>query len=53
MSDDIINNSIMYALLFRIGYLSKIRIKDNKNGTMIDGYQLNEGIGRAYGLKES
>lgn len=46
------DKSLMYALLLKLGYISKIKIRDNKSGKMLNGYQLNEGLGRAYGLKE-
>lgn len=42
---------MIYDLLFSLGYLSKIRILDNKTNTMKDGYQINEGSGRIYALK--
>lgn len=38
-------------LLLKLGYLSNIRLY-NKTGTLIEGYQLNEGLGRAFGLEE-
>jgi O-acetyl-ADP-ribose deacetylase (regulator of RNase III) len=44
--------ALTYGALLKLGYLSKIRIQDNKTGNMRNGYQLNEGLGRAYGLKE-
>lgn len=43
--------NLVYYLLFSLGYLSKIRKRD-KNGIMIDGFQLNEGLGRAYAMRE-
>lgn len=45
-------DSLTYALLFSLGYLSKIRILDSKTNIMEDGYQINEGSGRVYSLKE-
>lgn len=45
--------SLTYLLLFSLGYLSKIRIFDGKSGTMESGYQINEGSGRVYSLKEN
>ena len=44
--------SLTYALLFSLGYLSKIRILDGKTNRMEDGYQINEGSGRMYSLEE-
>ena len=52
ISDPAFEKSLVYVLLLQLGYLSKIRIKDAKSDKMLDGYQLNEGLGRAYGLKE-
>lgn len=46
------DKALVYTLLLKLGYLSRVRIQDNKAGNMRDGYQLNEGLGRAYGLKE-
>ena len=43
---------ITYGALQKLGYLSKVWIQDNKTGKMRNGYQLNEGLGRAYGLKD-
>lgn len=51
-ADVSIDKALMCALLLKLGYLSKVRIQDSKTGNMKDGYQLNEGLGRAYGLKE-
>jgi O-acetyl-ADP-ribose deacetylase (regulator of RNase III) len=42
---------LVYALLESLGYLSEVRIKNNKTLDMVDGYQLNEGFGRIYSLK--
>ena len=42
--------SIVLAMLFSMGYLSAIRLVDPKTGVASDGYQVNEGIGRAYAL---
>lgn len=52
MSDVSADKSIIFSMLLKLGYVSKIRIQDSKTGDMQDGYQLNEGLGRAYGLKE-
>lgn len=43
--------NLLCNLLYSLGYLSKIR-KQDKNGEMLDGFQLNEGLGRAYALRE-
>ena len=51
-SADLSKDTLTYALLFSLGYLSKVRILDNKNNTMEDGYQINEGAGRVFSLKE-
>lgn len=50
--DTSIDSSLVYRLLEQLGYLSKIRIRDSRSGDMLEGYQLNEGLGRAYGVKE-
>ncbi len=42
---------LLCNLLFSLGYLSKIK-KQDKEGKMIDGFQLNEGLGRAYVMNE-
>lgn len=42
---------LIFALLESLGYLSEIRIKCDRTSDMVDGYQLNEGIGRVYSLK--
>lgn len=43
--------SLVFALLESLGYLSDIRIRSIKTSEMVNGYQLNEGIGRVYSLK--
>lgn len=45
--------NIVCALLNSLGYLSKIKIQDQKDYKMMEGYQLNEGIGRTFALMES
>lgn len=50
--DNSIEISLLNALLLKLGYISKVRIEGTESGTMINGYQLNQGLGRAYGLKE-
>ena len=43
---------LLYALLFSLGYLSRVKIMDSKAKDMYDGYQINEGLGRAYATRE-
>lgn len=45
--------NLIYTMLHSFGYLSEIRISDGKSSKMIDGYQVKEGSGRAYALKEA
>ena len=45
--------SLVHALLCALGYLSKIRLLDNKTDQMVSGYQINEGSGRMFSLKEN
>lgn len=45
-------DSLTYAMLFALGYLSKVRILDSKTNKMENGYQVNEGSGRVFSLKE-
>lgn len=42
----------IYAMLNSLGYLSKVRINDGQSGNLMDGYQMNEGSGRIFTLKE-
>lgn len=42
---------LVLDLLLSLGYVSEIRITDNKNGEKTDGYQINSGEGRVYTLK--
>lgn len=51
--DDISKEALVYALLCSLGYLSKIRILDSKSDTLVGGYQINEGSGRVFSLKEN
>jgi len=53
VADASTEKALMQAMLLKLGYLSKIRIQDSRTGDMREGYQLNEGLNRAYGLKES
>ena len=41
---------LVYALLLKLGYLSSVFIVDNKTAELKAGYQVREGIGRAYSL---
>lgn len=43
---------ILYVLLYKVGYLSKIKIHDAKTNKMVDGFQINAGLGRVMALKE-
>lgn len=43
---------LLYHLMLSLGYISRIKKWDKNIGEMIDGFQLNEGLGRAYGLNE-
>ena len=45
------SRALVYALLESLGYLSEIRLQDNKSEKMVEGYQLNEGSGRLFSLK--
>lgn len=42
---------LVLDLLLSLGYVSAIRITDNRNGEKEDGYQINSGEGRVYALK--
>lgn len=44
------NEKVFYELLLKLGYLTKVKII--KGEQIIEGYQLNNGIGRAYLLRE-
>lgn len=43
---------LVFELLYCFGYLTKILLLDNKSNIMRDGYQINEGSGRIYSLRE-
>ena len=51
LNDSDIKFFLLCNLLFSLGYLSKIK-KQDKESKMIDGFQLNEGLGRAYVMNE-
>lgn len=42
---------ILYALLNHVGYLSKIKLLDPASNKMLDGYQINVGLGRVMAMK--
>ena len=42
---------LVLDLLLSLGYVSEIRITDNRNGEKTDGYQINSAEGRVYALK--
>lgn len=43
---------LIYELLVDLGYLSKIKILNKSTNEFCEGYQLNEGLGRAFIFKE-
>lgn len=43
--------SLVYLLLNKLGYLSKIKLYDSKKEQMVDGYQMNAGSGRMFSFK--
>ncbi len=43
---------LVYGLLYATGYLSKIKIYDPKQNAMVNGYQINAGLGRVHAFKE-
>lgn len=45
------SRALVCSLLLSLGYLTEIRLQDNKTAKMIDGYQFNEGSGRVFSLK--
>lgn len=51
LDDSDIKFLLLCNLLFSLGYLSKIK-KQDKAGKMIEGFQLNEGLGRAFVMNE-
>lgn len=52
ISDVSTEERLIFELLYQFGYLTKIRLLDNKTNAMHDGYQINEGSGRIYSLQE-
>lgn len=47
------NYTIIYSLLSSLNYLTKIKMLDKSSNSMVDGYQLNSGLGRTYSFKEN
>ena len=48
----ITKEALIFAMLSHLGYISEIKILDLKSNSMVSGYQVNEGSGRVYSLKE-
>ncbi|MDC7229728.1 MAG: macro domain-containing protein [Sphaerochaetaceae bacterium] len=44
--------NLFFSLLDSLGYLSRIKLYDRKLSAMVEGYQLNEGMGRTFTLTE-
>ena len=44
---------LVYALLESLGYLSKIKLYVQQDDKMVEGYQLNEALGRVKGLQDT
>lgn len=44
------STNLVYALLHKLGYLSSVSIVDNKTSMIRAGYQVREGLGRAFSL---
>ena len=40
---------MVYGMLLSLGYLNRVLIAENN--AMVEGYQLNEGLGRVYSLE--
>ncbi len=47
------DHKYVYALLHHLGYLSKIKLYDPSKERMVDGYQINSGLGRVMGFMEA
>ncbi len=45
------DEKLVYGLLFSAGYLSKIKLFNNKTNEMEEGYQINAGLGRVHAFK--
>ncbi len=53
ITDSTTEEILVLSLLNKQGYLSKIKLLDEKTGAMNNGYQINEGSDRVYKLKEN
>ena len=53
VSDSTEKEKLVLLLLWKLGYLSKIKLLNEKDNTLNDGYQINEGSDRVYKLKEN
>ena len=53
VTDSTFEETLVLSLLYHLGYLSKIKLLDEKTGTMNNGYQINEGSDRVYKLREN
>ena len=49
--DDITANKLIYNLLVSMGYMTPVRIVDEKTGSRSKGFQVNEGLGRYYAIR--
>ncbi len=47
-----IEKNLFCELLLNLGYISNIRLLNTKTNDLVEGYQLNEGLGRAFGWEE-
>lgn len=47
-----IEELLVYEILYKNGYLSKIKLYDQDCDQMVDGYQINAGIGRVLAFRE-
>jgi O-acetyl-ADP-ribose deacetylase (regulator of RNase III) len=47
------NELLIYDLLDKMGYISSVKGWDTKDNSMTDGYQVNEGLNRAFALGEA
>lgn len=46
-----IKSQLLYRTLESLGYLTPIKVQNSKSGTLMDGYQVNEGSARLFALK--
>lgn len=49
LEGDSFEKDLFCGLLFELGYLSRIRVKRSGSEALLNGYQLNKGLGRIYG----